>query len=445
MTAASNVISLPYNWTPRDYQEDLWAALEAGIKRAFLYWHRRSGKDLTMLNWIAVSAFQRVGAYWHVFPTYRQGRKIAWEGKTFDGRRFIDHFPEGTIARIRDQEMTIDFINGSSYHIVGADNPDSQVGTNPVGLVFSEYAVLDGNEIWIYLQPILAENDGWAIFITTPRGRNHAYRLYKDHLDDSEWFCQKLSYKTTHAISEEAVARAIREGMSPALAAQEFECSFDAALEHSWWGAEMSQALEDDRIGKYPHMKDFPVETWWDIGTNDATAIWYAQKHQGMIRIIDYDHAIGTDHPHWMAVLSKKRDEFKYNYSEHLLPHDVKVKEWGTGLTRLERFYKSGIRNVRVIPKLDKLDGINAVRAALSRCQFNEDTTIEGIEALMQYARKPLIGQTDNKNQQVYSDQAVHDWASDGADAFRTGIVGSRPIRQPSEDHEILAPDIAIV
>jgi hypothetical protein len=446
--AVSNAvrIELPYKWIPRDYQFELWKALESGKKRAMLFWHRRAGKDLTMLNWIACAAMQRVGAYWHVFPTYRQGRKIAWEGSTREGRRFIDHFPPEIIQRVRDQEMTIDFVNGSTYSIVGADNPDSQVGTNPVGMVFSEYAVLDGDEIWIYLQPILAENDGWAIFITTPRGRNHAYRMYQEHKDDPEWFCQKLSYKDTGAISEEAVARAIREGMSPELAAQEFECSFDAALEHAWYGQEMKAALNEDRIGLFPHLKDFPVETWWDIGMNDQTAIWFAQKHMGAYRLIRYEAAIGMGHPHWMSVLSKHRDEHQYNYSEHLLPHDAEVTEWGTMQTRVERFFSSGIRNVRVVPKISVADGIGAVRSALSRCYFHEKDTKDGLEALRQYKRKPLVGQTDNNGNQVYSDQPLHDWASDGADAFRVGIVGSRPFRPESDDDEdILAPDLAIV
>jgi len=162
-------IRLPYNWEPRDYQAPLWTFMRNGGKRACVFWHRRAGKDLSLVNIIQCAAMERVGAYWHVFPTYRQGKKIAWEGKTRDGRPFRDHFHPKLIERKRDQELTLDFINpydasqpGSTYSIVGADNPDSQVGTNPIGIVFSEWALYESPEIWNRLQPILAENDGWA-------------------------------------------------------------------------------------------------------------------------------------------------------------------------------------------------------------------------------------------------------------------------------------------
>lgn len=444
-----NVINLPYNWTPRAYQEPLWFALESGIKRAFLFWHRRAGKDLTMLNRIACCSMQTVGAYWHVFPTYKQGRRIAWEGRTKDGRRFVDHFPKEIISRIRDQEMTIDFINGSSYQIVGADNPDSQVGTNPVGMVFSEFAVLESDDIWILLQPILAENDGWAIFITTPRGRNHAYRMYQKFKDDPTWFCEVLSYKDTGAITEEAVARAIREGMSVSMAAQEFECSFNAALEHAFYGEEMKKASDEGRIGLYPHLEDFPVETWWDIGMDNRTAIWFVQKHQGALRIIDYVEGQNKGHPHWMTVLGEKMNRLHYNYSEHLLPHDVNVNEWGTETTRIERFYNAGIHNVRAVAKIGKMDGIDAVKATLGRCYFHEPNLVgegqEGLESLRQYVRKPLVGQFTPDNQQIYSDEALKNWATDGADAFRTGVVGSRPVRFEAGEKMDLSAEIAIV
>ena len=433
MSAAGPTITLPYNWRPRDYQVPLWTALENGIKRAVLFWHRRAGKDLCMVNWIACSAMQRVGAYWHVFPTYKQGRKVAWEGLTRDGRGFIDHFPKEIISRYRDQEMTIEFVNGSTYSIVGADNPDSQAGTNPVGIVFSEFALLESNEIWVLLQPILAENGGWAIFITTPRGRNHAYRLYQDFKDDPEWFCEVLSYKDTGAITDQAVADAIAAGMSEEFAAQEFECSFDAALEHAWYGQQMKAAMVEGRIGTWPHLKDFPVETWWDIGRNDNTAIWFVQKHMGAIRAVHYEEARGKDHPYWVARLQALREEQNFHYSEHLLPHDATVTEWGSGKTRVERFYDANITNIRVVPKLGIGDGIGAVRAIIPNVYFHEPGCAKGIECLRQYSRKPLDGVLDQDGRQVYSETPKHDGFSDGADAFRTGAVGSRPNEYTSE------------
>jgi len=446
-------IRLPYNWEPRDYQAPLWTFMRNGGKRACVFWHRRAGKDLSLVNIIQCAAMERVGAYWHVFPTYRQGKKIAWEGKTRDGRPFRDHFHPKLIERKRDQELTLDFINpydasqpGSTYSIVGADNPDSQVGTNPIGIVFSEWALYESPEIWNRLQPILAENDGWAVFITTPRGRNFAYQMYKDHLDDPTWFTEVLSYKDTNAITEEAVKISISEGMSEAMAAQEYECSFDAQLENAYFGEAMVRAAEEGRIGHFPHDDTKPVETWWDIGHSDDTSVWFVQKHYGQYRAVDFESAAMRSFPEWIALLNKKRDELRYNYSEHLLPHDAKVTEWGTGQTRVERFYESGYRNVRVVTKIAKADQIQAARSMIGKMQFHEEKCARGLEALRQYQRKQIPGILDDRNQPVYSEKPLHNWASNPADAFQTGSVGSREHRfgEPSGE-DLLAPELAIV
>ena len=160
------------NWEPREYQTALWNAMEGGKKRAVAVWHRRAGKDLCSLNWTVTQALQRVGLYWHILPTFKQCRRIVWEGMTRDGRKFLDHWPEDFIVRKRDDEMTLWLANGSQWQGIGADEASSDrlVGANPVGVVFSEYAVGDPRP-WDLIRPILAENGGWAMFIYTPRGR----------------------------------------------------------------------------------------------------------------------------------------------------------------------------------------------------------------------------------------------------------------------------------
>ena len=171
------IITLPNNWQPRPYQENLWRALESGVKRAVTVWHRRAGKDLTFIHWTACKAFERPGLYWHILPTYAQGRKIVWDGMTRDGRKFLDAFPDEVIVKKRDDEMTLWLEGGSQWQVIGTDNVDRLVGTNPVGCVFSEYP-LQNPRAWDFIRPILAENGGWAVFSYTPRGRNHGYRLY---------------------------------------------------------------------------------------------------------------------------------------------------------------------------------------------------------------------------------------------------------------------------
>lgn len=438
-------IRLPYNWTPREYQMPLWLALEGGCKRAICIWHRRAGKDLVAINAIVKAAMQRVGAYWHVFPTYKQGRKIAWEGKTRDGRSFLDHFPAELVVRKREQEMTIDFVNGSSYHIIGADNPDSQVGTNPVGLVISEWALYPNEEIWGKLQPILAENGGWAIFITTPRGRNHAYRMLRRAQADPKWFAEVLPYQKTGAITKEQVDEAIREGMSKDLAAQEFECSFDAALEHAYWGDELRIAAQENRIGNFPMDPSLPVSTCWDLGMDDATGIWWFQMSFGQRRWLHYDYASGQSLGAYVAMLEEFAGKTKgLVYKEHFFPHDVEVRDLGTGFTRKKTLIDLGLRNIRVVPKAHVQDRISAVRAALATSFFHEDGCEFGLEGLRQYSRMPLDGQFDPQGNQMYGQDPKHDWTSHPADAFGTGVMGARVPRHQSAEANTLASEMAI-
>lgn len=424
-------ITIPYNWQPRDYQMPAWLALEGGIQRALLFWHRRAGKDLFAVNYCQAQAMQRVGAYWHIFPTYKQGRKIAWEGRTRAGRAFKDHFPKALIERERDQEMTLNFTNGSSYHIIGADNPDSQVGTNPIGMIFSEWAVIQDPGLWHLLLPILVENDGWAIFITTPRGRNHAYQMLQRVKDNPKWFVQVLGAKDTihngkPVVSEEQIEMARSEGLTEDMVQQEFYCSFDASLENAYFGPEMRLAQDEERITHVPYDPHLPVETWWDLGMSDQTSIWFMQHSMGYTRAIDYEFASGQSLAYYASLLSQKREKWNCSYSGHLLPHDAKVRDLGTGNTRIETLRKLGVGHLKVIKKSGLQDGIQATRAQIARTYFDETATATGIEGLRQYVKKPMEGAEDPDGNQMFSNEPVHNWASHPADAFRTGAVGSK-------------------
>lgn len=443
-------IKIPYNWEPRDYQRPVWNAMERdGIKRSLLFWHRRSGKDLFALNWCAASAMQRVGAYWHIFPTYRQGRKVAWEGSTKAGRPFISHFPPEMIKRKRDNEMTLDFVNGSSYQVCGADNPDSLVGTNAVGMIFSEWAVMEDPKIWQFLQPVLVENEGWAIFITTPRGRNHAYRMLKRNEDNPKWFTQVLGAEDTlhegkRVVTEAMIEEASAEGMTSDMLQQEFYCSFDASLENAYWGPEMRLAYDEGRITHVPYDPMLQVETWWDLGMSDQTSIWFVQRSMGQLRIIDYEFASGQSLAYYADLLNRKREKWHCTYRAHLLPHDARVRDLGTGKTRIETLRKLGVEGVKVIKKHALQDGIQAVRNTLRQCWFDEDNCATGIEGLRQYVKKPIEGAEDPDGNQMFSNEPVHNWASHPADAFRTGCMGSKPDRAPGEPDELTRP-MAIV
>ncbi len=232
-------IQLPANgWRPRPDQMPAWAALERGCKRIALAAHRRWGKDEISLHWAAVSAMTRVGGIWHMLPMANQARKALWDAvNPRTGRRRIDDaFPAELRDTTREQDMFIRFKNGSTWQVVGSDNYNALVGSPPVGVVFSEYALADPSA-WAFLRPILAENGGWAIFISTPRGRNHFARLVDFARGDSQWHGQVITVEQSGAISMDVIERERREltaergeKEADAIIAQEYYCDFDAAI-----------------------------------------------------------------------------------------------------------------------------------------------------------------------------------------------------------------------
>lgn len=235
-------VSLPNDWWPRAYQMPTWRYFERGGKRAVSIWHRRSGKDDLALNHTAIAAIERPAVYWHCLPEYAQARKAIWEAvNPHTGVRRIDQaFPKAIRAKTREDEMMIELVNGSIFRLVGSDRVDSLVGASLGGVNFSEYALAD-QRAWAFIRPILAESNGWAHFITTPRGRNHAYELYRAAEEDDEWFADRLSATETGVFTPEALEKE-REGYireyggdaGLALFRQEYECSFEVASENAY-------------------------------------------------------------------------------------------------------------------------------------------------------------------------------------------------------------------
>ncbi len=409
------MIQLPNDWRPRGYQKRLWSYLERGGKRAVAVWHRRSGKDCVALNWTAVAAMGRVGLYWHLLPEAAQGRKVIWDGVDGQGRRIIDQvFPKALRVRATSTDMKIELRNGSIWQVVGSDNFDSLVGANPVGVVFSEFALADPSA-WDYIRPILTENGGWALFIFTPRGRNHAFALYDRARQQSEWFAERLGVEDTGVISLEALEQELASGMSEEMIDQEFHCSFEAPQTGSYYGRILREAERAGRIGRVPRDPDLMVETWWDLGVGDETAIWFIQQVGREVRVIDYLSAQGQGLEFYAKRL---REDYPYTYREHLWPHDGAHRELGTGRSRREVGESLGLRPIRIVPASSVADGIQAVRSLLPRCWFDEEACREGLEALRQYGRE-----WDARGR-VFKDRPRHDWTSHPADAFRIGATG---------------------
>jgi hypothetical protein len=408
----------------------MWGYLERGGRRACSFWHRRAGKDDVALHWAAVAAMQRVGTYWHMLPEAEQARKAIWRAvDPHKAARRIDiAFPQSIRARTRDQEMNIEFINGSLWQVVGSDNFDSLVGSPPTGVVFSEWPLADPRA-WAFLSPILEENGGWAIFNGTPRGPNHAKKLYEFAGKEPDWFCERLTALETGVFSPEALARIRREyegtfgaDAGAALYEQEYECSFEAAVLGAYYGRLMADAEREKRITSVPYDPSALVWTSWDLGISDATAIWFAQIVGREIHIIDYYESAGVDLGHYAAEIKARR----YNYGGHLVPHDAQARELGTGKTRVETLSALGLETT-LVPIHHVPDGINAVRSILPKCWFDRAKCERGIEALKLYRAA-----YDDKGQTL-RDHPVHDWASHGADAFRELAMGLEREAAPVE------------
>jgi len=418
-------LDLPHDWSTRPYQHALWRYLAHGGKRAVAVWHRRSGKDDVALHWAATAAMLRVGAYWHMLPQANQARKAIWDAVDPGtlARRIEGAFPPVIRSTTREQDMMIRFGNNSTWQVVGSDNYNALVGAPPVGVVFSEYALADPNA-WAFIRPILAENNGWALFISTPRGRNHLFRMNEFAKTDPHWFSQTLTIRDTGAISEERIAQERRElaaerGDDEAenIINQEYFCSFDAAVPGSYYGRIVARAEAEGRICEVPHDPRYPVTSAWDIGVGDSTAIWFLQQTKFGVHVIDFYEASGVGADHYARVLKERG----YLYDVHILPHDANDREWGNNASSRRDVLKSlGIKPHRILPRASVDDGINAVRVLLARCHFDAVKCERGLDALRQYQKEW------DDQLRTFSLKPLHDWTSHAADAFRYAAQGLR-------------------
>jgi len=265
--------TLDYKFKPRKYQIPLLKALDSGIRRAICVWHRRSGKDLTAWNHTIAEALQVKGVYYYFLPTYAQGKKVIWESidpKT--GISFLDYIPRELIVQKYETELKVELKNGSLIQIVGSDNIDRIVGTNPIGCVFSEYALMKPN-VWDYIRPILKVNGGWALFIFTPRGTNHAWKMTQMAKSNDKWFTQQLSILDTNVLTEQDMKEEKEEGTPQDIIDQEYYCKFIEG------GASFFRGVQDNRI---PEKDEYDPTHKYQMGVDLA-------KHQDytVITVID--------------------------------------------------------------------------------------------------------------------------------------------------------------
>lgn len=421
------VIQIPaHGWRPRPYQMQAWKYMENGGRLLNLIAHRRAGKDELALHTTACKIFERKAAYWHLLPEAAHARKAIWTAiNPWTGRRRIDEaFPHELRATTRDNEMFIGFKNGSTWQVGGSDRYNTLVGSSPGGVVFSEWA-LANPAAWAYVRPILLENNGWAMFITTPRGHNHAEKMYKAMQKDPSAYTQILRASETGVFTPEALERerlAMIDEYGPdfgqSMFDQEYMCSFDAAILGSYYGAWITKLKSEGRFRDVPIDPALPVHTAWDLGHTDDTSIWFYQVPYGEVHFVGCYSASGFGIDHYIDYV---RDWYRGTGAKQgslFLPHDAKAKTFASGgKSTEEQFAKAfGWSNVRIVPMLSVQDGIQAAREMLKRSYFDVECE-DGLEALAQYQRE----WDDNKK--CFRESPKHDWTSHIADAFRMAAV----------------------
>jgi phage terminase large subunit len=408
MAGVAELVRIPY--APRPLQRVIHAALDAH-RFAAVVCHRRFGKTVLAVNHLIKSAMRcdkPRPRFAYIAPTYRQGKSIAWD--------YLKHFSNVVEGRgVNESELRIDFPdNEAQVRIYGADNPDALRGIYLDGVVLDEYALMDGSVWSQVIRPLLADRRGWALFIGTPNGRNQFYTLIHGDGEwvgakrNPDWFYAEYKASETGYVDAGELAQA-REVMTDDEYAQEFECSFEASVRGAVYAREVAAARESGRVTRVPWDPGLQVDTDWDLGIDDSTAIWFSQTlGSGEVRLIDYYEATGHGLEHYAKVLKEK----PYAYGSHVAPHDIEVRELTSGRSRLELARGLGIF-FSVGPRVQNIaDRIYAARSLFPLCWFDAEKCAKGLDALQNYRWKEQgTDATGNK-------LPVHDWASHCADAF---------------------------
>lgn len=370
--------------------------------------HRRAGKTVATINdkiKRAIAEAKPDGRYAYIAPLYNQAKDIAWS--------YLKHYAGPILATAPNEtELRVDLLNGARIRLYGADNPDRLRGIYLDGVTLDEFGDMKPS-IWTdVLRPALSDRKGWATFIGTPKGKNAFWDVWQNALSDSGWFSLMLKASETNLIAGDELEEARRQ-MGEDQYAQEYECSFEAAIRGAFYAEELRRAEADGRIGRVPIDRAVPVHTAWDLGITDSTAIWFIQCVGKERRLVDYYEASGVGLDHYAQVLKDKG----YLFGDHYFPHDAQAKELGTGMSRVETLRGLGIK-AEVVPAANVMDGINATRRMLDQCWIDKARCERGLEALKQYRREY------DDNLKDWKARPLHDWTSHGADALRTFATG---------------------
>lgn len=429
-------IEVQWTFTPRSYQLRLYEALARGVRKAVAVWHRRAGKDVTSWQWSIWQAVQTPGTYYIFYPTYAQGKKILWDGVDDRGTKYIDYVPHALrLSEPHDTEMSIHIRTQggkeSILQVIGTDKIDSIVGTNPRGCVFSEYSI-QNPKAWDLMRPVLNENLGWALFIYTPRGRNHGFKLLRNAQKNPSWYTSILTVDDTlrdserdrlddpygrymkAVVAQDAIQEDRDTGMDEDLIQQEYWCSFEGQVEGSYFGRLVNAAYLQQRITRVPWNPSLPVHTAWDIGVGDENAVWFWQHgEKDTVNIIDFMEYSGKGLPFALSEMRKAhRADWTYKY--HIFPWDIETKEWATEDKRIEVAQNHLGKGVLTGKKLPVDEQIDITRRSFHRFYFDENRCSRGIDAVASYHKDK------DETKDVYKLKPVHDWSSHPTSALMT-------------------------
>jgi len=398
------IVEVELDYTPRDVflpfheRTERWSVIVA---------HRRCGKTVACINdliYKAIMEGKEDGRYAYIAPYYSQAKTIAWD--------YLLKFSQPVLAKANQSELWVELVNGARIRLFGADTGENLRGLYLDSVVLDEYADMKPSIWGAVIRPLLADRQGWATFIGTPKGHNQFWDVYNNATQDSDWYVKTLRASQTNLLPESELEDAAKS-MSEDQYLQEFECDFESAILGAFYGKEMRQLTDQDRITQVDYDPLFPVHTAWDLGYSDDTAIWWFQVVHGEIRCLDYHSSNGQPVSFYAGIIEMREMERGYNYGIHYLPHDARAKTLASNKSIIEQLSdKIPLKSLRIVPNLSLQDGIQASRLALTRAWFDHKCE-DGIECLRQYQREY------DEDKKVFRDKPRHDWTSHGADAFR--------------------------
>ncbi len=414
-------ITIPYK--PRPLQKEIHKSL---ARFSVLVCHRRFGKTVLTVNELIKKCLQCKlprPRYYYIAPTYSMAKRIAWDYLKY----YTSVLPK---MEYHETELRADLPNGGRIQLLGCRGPQTLKGLYMDGVVLDEVAQMPPKMWTEVIRPALSDRKGFMVAIGTPAGHNSFFDLYNHGLQEEQWYAKSFKASDTKIVDEEELAEA-KKLMPPEIYEAEYECSFESSAIGAIYSQSLAKADTEGRITKVPYDSTIKVDTYWDLGMRDKTAIWFVQQKGSAIHLIDYFEDSGESLEYYASVL----DERGYVYDTHYLPHDANVREIGTGKSRLEIAQSLGLVT-SIVPKMSIEDGINATRMTLGRCWFDYEKTKDGLDALRQY-RWAVTDKGETKN------RPQHDWTSHSADAFRYVCTGLQETKNWSSKIEY--PRLGIV